>query len=442
MKLILAIVLNAALLGLLVPWLRRQWQQAAPWGRAALVTGLGGRLGWGLFTARHLTNDAFQMSLYGKQLTAQLWADPSAALQALLGNELHYGQYHMVFHGMSNTFFFTKIIGILNLASLGSDFLNAAYLSVFSLVGCWVLARTLAHTFPETPAWAGIIAFVVWPSAILWTSGVTKESVVVSSGAWLLAVAVRLFYGQVEMSWARRGALAVGGLALAVLHFKMRYFFAGPLIGALAALGVVRVVQRLGGARSRWAQVVLMGLVLSGGVWLVMEISVAFRVNKFVNQVSRIYAQDLQASVGRPHFEYPDLQPTLASIGRHVPLAVANALTRPWLGESAELRYVVVGLENTVLLALLALALLATARGQGGRLPFGLVVALVVQCVVLAALLGLSTPNLGSLHRYRSGLLPYLLLLLLQNEYAGAALRRLGWRTETAWPAPPGSFPK
>ena len=43
---------------------------------------------------------------------------------------------------------------------------------------------------------------------------------------------------------------------------------------------------------------------------------------------------------------------------------------------------------------------------------------------MLAALLGLSTPNLGTLSRYRVALLPYLLLLLLQNVYVARWLNR------------------
>ncbi|WP_201981686.1 hypothetical protein [Hymenobacter rubidus] len=430
----MAILLNAAFLAWVLPWVRRQWQQAAPLGRAAFAVGLGGRLALGLWAARHLLYDAHIMSLYSRQLTAQLWADPAAAWQALVGNEMHAGGYHMIFHGLSNTFFFTKILGLLNLASLSTDWPNSVYLSVFSFAGCWQLARAVARTLPQTPAWAPILAFVVWPTAILWTSGVTKESVVVSSGAWLLAMAVQLIYGPaVRSKWQRVGQGAAM-LALALLHFNMRYFFAVALIGALVALGVVRLLQPLGWARSRWAQAVLMLAVLSGGAWLAAEVSVAFRLNKFVNQVSRIYTQDLEASAGKPHFEYPDMQPTLESIVRHVPQAIANVITRPWLGESGELRYVAAGLENLVLLLLLAVALLAVWRGKAGRLPFGLVLALLIQCAVVAALIGLSTPNLGSLHRYRSGMLPYLLLLLLQNGYAVAAMRRLGLRNETAWP--------
>jgi hypothetical protein len=80
------------------------------------------------------------------------------------------------------------------------------------------------------------------------------------------------------------------------------------------------------------------------------------------------------------------------------------------------------------LLVLVMAAAVGAVRGRAGHLPFILGLGLLIFCIVLAALMGLTTPNLGSLHRYRSDLMPYLVLLLLQNDYAAAALRRLGFR--------------
>ena len=96
----------------------------------------------------------------------------------------------------------------------------------------------------------------------------------------------------------------------------------------------------------------------------------------------------------------------------------------PW--EDTAPLYVGAWLENVVLLVVLVGAGLGLVRRRPGYLPFALVLALVVYCLLLAALLGLSTPNLGTLNRYRSVLLPYLLLLALQHEVAARWLRRLG----------------
>lgn len=424
MKITLAILLNAGLLAVLLPWLRRQWREAPAWGRAALVLGLGLRLAHGIITGQTL--DANYMSQYGRLLTAQLWAEPAAALRTFMGNELHYVGQELIFYGMSNTFFFVKLLALLNLASLSTDWLNAVYCSIFSFVGCWQLVRALQRALLRTPPAAAVMAFILWPSVVFWGSGVTKESVVIGSGTWLLAVFVQLFFGSTILSPGRWWAVFVCLLPLVVLHFKMRYFFAMPLLGVLGGVATVQALKRIGVVRRRGAQASVLVAVLGSSIWLVLQLSKTFSMNKFTNQVITVYTFDIAHSVGRPHLEYPDLRPTGVSIAAHAPLAAANALTRPWLGESWEPLYVAAALENVALLALLALAGWATVRSRSGRLPFSLGLGLVVFCLVLVFLIGLTTPNLGSLHRYRSGMLPYLLLLLFQNDYAADAFRRLG----------------
>ncbi|MBC7388891.1 MAG: hypothetical protein H7329_06760 [Opitutaceae bacterium] len=424
----LALLLNGALLAVLLPWLRRQWRAAGMAGRVALLVGLGGRLLVGGVRGWRPVHDAGYMSHYGHLLTAQAWVHPADAWRTLWGNELHFAGQSLVFHGMSNTFFLVKVLAFLNLASLDENWLNALYLAVFSFVGCWCLAQSLRRAFPHTPSAAVIVAFVAWPSVVLWATGISKEAVLLGSGAGLLAIFIEFFYWVPTLGTTRnvRWWLVMSGVLLALLHFNIRYFFALPLLGVLVGLGFVRLLQQMGLAQRRWAQLWAFGAVLSAGVWLGTALGPAFGLNKLTNQVVRVYDHHVGTSADKPHFAYPDLQPTGKSLLRHAPLAAANALTRPWLGESRQLLYLAAGFENLVLLALSSLAIWAIWRGRAGKLPFGLVLALGVHCLALAVLLGLTTPNLGSLHRYRTGLLPYLLLLLLQNDYAAAGLRRLG----------------
>ena len=435
MRLVAAVLLNAGLLAMLVPWLCRQWRWAGPgWWRTVLVVGLALRVLVGV--ARNWTPklDAEFMSGLSQPVTAQLWASPSTALQTLTKaiTVIHIGSpsggYDAVYQNTSNTWFLIKILALLNLGSLGVGWLNGLYLSLFAFGGCWLLARTVAETLPRVPA-AGVVGFLLWPSVWFWATGISKEAVLLGSGAWLTARVLGCLYGGAMSGLAttQRWVLWwLGTALLAGLHFQMRYFFALPLLGVLGGIALGHGLQRLGYVRNRWAQVAVLAAVLGAGVWLAPQFSIAFSVNKFTNQVTRVYSFEVAHSVGRPHFEYPGLRPTMASIAAHAPLAAINTVTRPWLGEAWQPLYVAAALENVALIGLLVLALVATARGRPGRLPFGLGLGLGVFCVVLAMLMGLTTPNLGSLNRYRSELLPFLLLLLLQNDYAAALLRRLG----------------
>ncbi|WP_426059913.1 hypothetical protein [Hymenobacter sp. B1770] len=376
------------------------------------------------------------MTYLGRQVTTRLWSGLEEATSLLFGSVNVFRIVHAdgtgydaVYQGLSNTWYLIKLLALLNLASLETDWLNGLYLSLFAFVGCWQLVRTLAEVLPNTPNGAGVVAFLLWPSVWFWTTGISKEAALLGSGAWLTAQVLDLLYGKVQDQpqrvWNRLGwgLLTIG---LAYLHFKMRYFFAVPLLGVLAGVALGHWLQQLGLARYRWVQAVVLATVLGLGIWLAPQLSMGFSANKFTNQVIKVYTFEVAHSAGKPHFEYPDLRPTLESMVAHAPLAVANVLTRPWLGESRQPTYVAAGLENAAILSLLALALAAVARGRAGRLPFGLGLGLVVFCVILAFLMGLTTPNLGSLNRYKSGLLPFLLLVLLQNDCAAMLLRRVG----------------
>jgi hypothetical protein len=419
-KILVAICLNAALLLVLLYWLRRQAQTSGL--SRVLFFSLALKLLANTIAYWYLTDDARFFTLWSKQLTAQLWSDPNAWLRTLIGEEFKQGRNHLIYHGFSNTFFLIKLLSGLNLASLGNAWLNGLYLTLFSFVGSWELVRAIKKVLPRVATGAAVVAWLFWPSVVYWSAGITKESLLVGSGAWLTALVIGWLYGERPVRlWA-----VVGGILLAVLHFKMRFFFAGLLLGGLASLVVVRLVQHFGGARQRLVQLLIIVVVQVGGIRLAAEVIPVLRLNKFTNQLSNNYYQLLRLSQHRPHIEYADLKPTLPSIAGYAPQAIFHTLTRPWPWEGTQLLYVLAGLENIALLILMSVALVALIRGRPGYLPFALVIVLLLYCLALAALLGLSTPNLGTLNRYRAVLMPFLVFLLLQNEYAARWLQRLG----------------
>jgi len=425
MKLAVAILLNLLALAALGWWLHREYRRAESGLRRWLLPALALRVAAGVLP--HGLDSAFALR-WGNFLTAQFWEQPSAAWALWQGNELHGGGPPYLLYKWSNTLFVIKILGLVNFASLGSYWLSSIYLSVVSLACCWLLVCTLSRLFPAASVGAGVVAFLLWPSIVWWASGITKEALVLGSGAALVAVWLKsLYHDRPLPGWPRVGRWLLL-LSLAWLHVRLRYFFALPLLGSLLALAGVVGAERRGWLRAGWRS---QGLGLLSGVAIAGALAVAVGgepVSKaFVtSQLWESYVHGIATSVGRPHLVYSGLHPTVSSMVSYFPLAAVETLVRPWLGESAMLRYVGVGLENLLLLGLLALAAVAVVRGRPGRLPAALVLALLLYCVILAGLIGLSTPNLGTLLRYRTVLLPWLLWLLLQNDYARQLLRRLG----------------
>ncbi|QKG56070.1 hypothetical protein GKZ68_05105 [Hymenobacter sp. BRD128] len=431
MKLGLMILLNALLVSFFLYWLRREYRRAGPGLRPWLLPALAWRLLLTAISNNYPGPDARLLLQKSRYFVDDFWAQPAAAFTLWQSNHFQAAGEIISFYTWSNTLYFLKLLALLNLAAGGSGWLAGLYLSLACFAACWVLVRGLGQVFPLASLAAAGIAFLAWPTVIWWTSGLTKETLLLGAGAGVVALALPAIYGVPSgepLRLGRRlGQLAVG-LLLVWVMVRIRLFFALPLLGGLLALALVRLATRRGWLGAGWqAQVggLLVLLVLGTGPALIGGNKV-LSIKFLMDEVGRNYQHGLRTSPGRPHLEYADWQPTPLGLLRHAPLAAEQVLTRPWLGESSQLLYVGAGLENLLLLGLLGLALVAVWRGRAGRLPAALVALLIIYCLLLAAFIGLSTPNLGTLSRYRTALLPWLLLLLLQNDYARRLLKRVG----------------
>jgi hypothetical protein len=108
---------------------------------------------------------------------------------------------------------------------------------------------------------------------------------------------------------------------------------------------------------------------------------------------------------------FSSLEPTILSMAKNTPWAVVSGFFRPFVWESSTLFQAASGLESLVLLGLLVVAIF---RFKNWSTRFNaLHLALLFYLIILAALLALSTPNFGSLSRYRIGFTPFLWLILL-----------------------------
>ncbi|RZK53627.1 MAG: hypothetical protein EOO59_12290 [Hymenobacter sp.] len=266
MKLALAILLNLLALAALGWWLRREHRQAEPGLRRWLLPALALRVVVGVLP--HGLDSAFALR-WGNFLTAQFWAQPDAAWSLWQGHEIQGDGPAYVLYEWSNTLFIIKIIGVLNFASLGIYWLTSIYFSVCSVVCCWGLVRMLRQLWPAAPLGAGVTAFFLWPSVVWWASGITKETLVLGSGAALVAVVLNSLYCKLPVpGWRRLGGWLLL-LGLAWLHVRLRYFFALPLLGSLLALAGVVWAERRGWLRAGWRGQglgLLSGVVLAGAL--------------------------------------------------------------------------------------------------------------------------------------------------------------------------------
>ncbi|MFD2513621.1 hypothetical protein ACFSRY_07065 [Pontibacter locisalis] len=320
----------------------------------------------------------------------------------------------------SNSFFFIKLLSLFNLLTNSSYYLNALYLSLFSFWGTATLVTTLVKLEPKYKM-AAVIAFLYFPSVVFWSSGVLKDSLIFGSMCWVIAMALELASGKrlEKLNWLLMPLLLY-------LFVRLKFFLALLLLPLLLIYLLVRITaNKTKHLKSLGAQLVAVGLSACFfgviGAWLVKEYNNAF----FYRNLVYTYDEMLKLSVGQPSIKFTKLEPTLSSMLLNAPEALFGAIYRPFIWEAANNPlHLLMGFENLVIL-LLTIVAIAALLLQKKRLPTPKQLLFLLIILSFGVIIGLTTPNFGTLSRYRIAFLPFLVYLLLQSSYVQHLLQKL-----------------
>ena len=139
-----------------------------------------------------------------------------------------------------------------------------------------------------------------------------------------------------------------------------------------------------------------------------------FYLERFLQVLASNYHEFIQLSSPGNLVHY-DLQPTWWSVIYNSPLAISSGLFRPFIWEASNVLQVIVSIENLFVLTLTLAALfrLPSLKSSSYRL---LIFSSIVYILILCLFLALSTPNFGTLARYKVGFQPFLIFILLADS--------------------------
>jgi hypothetical protein len=110
--------------------------------------------------------------------------------------------------------------------------------------------------------------------------------------------------------------------------------------------------------------------------------------------------------------QYQDLSSDTWSIVRNSPLALVSGLFRPFIWESNSVIKLLAGIENLVIFILFVSSFFYFKKRVSTQGDYTLALALLVYITLLCVFLSLSTPNLGTISRYRVGFLSFFVFLI------------------------------
>ena len=379
-----------------------------------LLAGIG--LGW-VYQHYYFTGDTFNFFDQASVQAGLFKAHPGAYFDFLWQDP------DEEWKGAARSVFFVKVVSIISIVAGGSYWITSLWLSFVSFIASFYLFKLVARFFEGSTS-AAAAAFLFFPSVAFWGSGVIKESIglaglTVLSGVYLKGMMKEL-PGMMEFVLAAVSIWIV---------WNLKYYWISIFLPIVCTSLVVQAVSFKLKIPSR----------LKLSLWVILFFILCLcasllHPNFHPMRVLQVVIENNQAFVSHSDsgdvIHYGRLDATWGSIILDSPWALLSGLFRPFLWEADTLLKFAAALENSLILVLCVSALRRT--GDFLRSPNRLItLSVIVYVCLLCIFLALSTPNFGSLSRYKVGFLPFLVFLvcyknpLIQFIYSSPLAMRL-----------------
>ena len=289
---------------------------------------------------------------------------------------------------------FVKLLSLFNIFSFGHYYVNVIFYSYITLFGPIAIFRVMKDIFPTTKLSLLLAAFFI-PSFIYWTSGIHKEGLIFLGVSLII---YHLYFGWKEKKYTLTRWLGVL-LGLFIL-FVLRNFLMLLVIPAVLAWLLA----------CRWPRY---GLAIFTGVYLFFGLSffAARSIDKrldFPKAVVNKQQAFLRQQGGVSTIPIKELEPTFNSFLKNTPQAITLSLFRPYPADVHHLLSLVASAEITLLLLLFLLFLLF--RKKNGVISKNAVYLCIFLSFSILLAIGFSINNLGAIVRYRSIVIPLLII--------------------------------
>lgn len=339
--------------------------------------------------------DAHELAQFGKR-------DFTAYLKFLAFDEAPEQLFGQLVNSQDRSLFLIKFISVFSWVSGNNYWISAAYFSLISFLATWYLFLIVARFFEHS--WlAAALSFLFFPSIIFWSSGLIKET---------LALASLYVISGVFLKWIFKERVNTFEVVLAVccywIAWNLKYYWTA-LFGAV--MFTYLVVHWLSNKlpffqKQRIIIWILVFITLCGGATFLHP---NFYLDRFLEVLITNHDDFIRISDADGLIHFYQLHSSWGSVILNAPWALFSGLLRPFLWESSGLTALMAAVENLMIAILLVSSLAGLTRMGKYRL---LLLSVSVYIILLCIFLALSTPNLGTLSRYRVGFLPFLIFIL------------------------------
>jgi hypothetical protein len=290
---------------------------------------------------------------------------------------------------------FIKILSVFNILSIGNYYVNVIFYSFITLFGAIAIYRVMTDVFPGKKVPILLATFLV-PSFLYWTSGIHKEGLIFTGISLIIYV---IYFSEKERKIGIKRLLGlVTGL---LLILALRNFIIILILPAMLA-------WLLANRRPRYGLAIFSSLYLLFGILFFTARYLHPRLD-FPQAVVNKQQAFKQLTEGGSTIPMKDLEPTAISFLKNTPQAINLSTIRPYPSDVRHILSLAAAIEINALLFLFILFLVWRTNGNGNASKNFMYFCVFFSISLLMAI-GFSVNNLGAIVRYRSVVMPLLVI--------------------------------
>lgn len=413
---VVVIILNVGLIGILLLQAKKWFPTSLRkffWPAFSVKVLSALLLGW-LYSDYYATGDTWHFFSDGKVIANLARNDVAAFLQLLTVNADSWSSLPGFTLTDPRALYMARIVSLFCLTTNDTYVLIALWFALIAFASQVVLLNQLERWYPSVVVPFALAIFAL-PTSVFWTSGIIKETLAFSGICLIFAFLVAVWNRESFRWW---WLLLIPGCWII---WNLKYYYLAILLPvSFVALGFKFL--RWKETTSTWKTLFIWVSVLILPLIVFSNLHPNLNWDRILDVMVLNYKAFIALSQPGDAVIYPHLEPTLKSFFFYAPKALIASCLRPFLWEATAPLQLLSGLENLVVLMLVVVSIRFKRLEPATRI---LVMALLTYILLLAVLLGLSTPNFGTLVRYRIGFYPFLIALLLCNPIFAPALKRL-----------------
>jgi len=355
------------------------------------------------------TTDSFVFFNDSKILFDSAFIHPKHFFEMLSGFHIHDRELNQYFNRMvswTNTDVFyndnqtmIRMNAFLRIFSFGYYNVHVVFISFLSMMGLTGIFR-IFHSYLANKTTALIVAVFFIPSTVFWTSALLKDGIMI----FALGLMLFHFHRMMNGNFSRRVVLLF--LASFIFLFFIKFYIVVAIVPGL--LGWLWTRHRAKFSLLKFFSLYAIYFFLLFNAWRVIP---NYELHDFIYWKQKNFVEEAVKANSRTIIKLDLVERNPWSVMAHGPGAFLTVLTRPVIFESSSLLLLVPAIENFLMLIFMLICLLTMSKKSARLTPIFYVSIFFV--LIIYALIGLVTPVLGGIVRYRAVVTPFLLFIFI-----------------------------